>query len=233
MIDARLLPLQRRLLLAPARGLVARGVRADQITLAGFLVGVLSVAALASGHFGLALVLIGLNRIADGLDGAVARLVGPTDRGAFLDIALDFIFYALVPIGFALSDPAANALPAALLIAAFVGTGSSFLAFATVAAKRGMSAQAYPTKGIYYLGGLTEGAETIAIFAAMCLWPSQFPLLAYGFAFACTVTTLMRWHQGWVALGPQENTQDTVTAKSPRCPVTDSRKNEDSQCVSD
>jgi phosphatidylglycerophosphate synthase len=198
MIDARLAPLQRRLLTPPARGL-ARHISADQMTLAGFAVGLLAVPALAFGSFGLALALLALNRLADGLDGAMARLSGPTDRGAFLDIALDFVFYALFPLGFALADPATNALPAALLIASFVGTGSSFLAFAGIAAKRGLTAADYPAKGIYYLGGLTEGAETIAVFAAMCLYPAAFPILAYAFAAACALTTVMRWHQGWQA----------------------------------
>lgn len=202
MIDAVLLPVQRRLLMPPAAFLAARGVRADQVTIAGFLLGLAAVPVLALGAYGPALVLILLNRIADGLDGAVARITGPTDRGAFLDIALDFLFYALVPLGFALADPAANALPAAALIAAFVGTGSSFLAFATVAGQRGMRAPAYPAKGIFYLGGLTEGAETIAAFAAMCLWPALFPLLAWVFAAACAVTTLTRWAAGWRAFGP-------------------------------
>lgn len=202
MIDAALLPMQRRLLTPPAAFLAARGVRADQITIAGFVLGALAVPALATGAFSLALVLILGNRLADGLDGAVARIHGPTDRGAFLDIALDFLFYALVPIGFALADPAANALPAAVLIAAFVGTGSSFLAFAAVAGQRGQRAPAYPAKGIFYLGGLTEGAETIAAFAAMCLWPSAFPALALVFAAACAVTTASRWAAGWRAFGP-------------------------------
>jgi len=203
MIDAALLPLQRRVLSAPARRLAALGVSADQVTLAGFLFGVLSLPALAYGMYGTALVLICLNRVMDVLDGAVARQTDPTDRGAFLDIALDFIFYAMVPLGFALVDPERNALPAAVLIASFVGTGSSFLAFATVAAKRGLSANAYPSKGIYYLGGLTEGAETILLFVAMCLFPSLFPVLAYLFAADCALTTATRWHQGWVALAPK------------------------------
>lgn len=204
MIDAALIPIQRRVLAKPAQRLVAWGIHADQITLAGFMLGALALPALAYGFYGLALALIALNRALDGLDGVAARLTAPTDRGAFLDIALDFVFYALVPLGFALADPEANALPAAVLIAAFVGTGSSFLAFATIAAKRGLSAESYPTKGIYYLGGLTEGAETIAIFVAMCLFPAWFPVLAYAFAIACAVTTLTRWHQGWMALSSEK-----------------------------
>ncbi|HSG54707.1 MAG TPA: CDP-alcohol phosphatidyltransferase family protein [Paracoccaceae bacterium] len=201
MIDAFILPAQRRLLQPLAQALHRRRVTADRITLAGFDIGLLAVPALALGWFGLALALILLNRLADGLDGAVARMGAPTDRGAFLDIALDFVFYAVVPLGFALADPAANALAAAVLIAAFVGTGSSFLAFAVIAAKRGMRAEDYPTKGIFYLGGLTEGFETIALFVAMCLWPMLFGPLAYVCAAACALTTLTRWLQGWRAFG--------------------------------
>lgn len=99
MIDAALLPLQRRVLHPPARRLAALGVTADQITLAGFVIGALSLPALAFGLYGVALGLIALNRIMDGLYGTVARLTGPTDRGAFLDIALDFVFNVLVPLG--------------------------------------------------------------------------------------------------------------------------------------
>lgn len=203
MIDAMILPLQRSLLHPPAQRLAALGLRADQITIAGFMLGLCALPALAFGAHGAALVFILLNRLADGLDGAVARIVGATDRGAFLDTALDFLFYALVPLGFALSDPAANALPAAVLIASFVGTGSSFLAFAVIAARRGIVSHGYPAKGIYYLGGLTEGAETIAFFVAICLVPSAFPILALVFAAACAVTTLTRWHMGWRAFSDE------------------------------
>ncbi|WP_138469091.1 CDP-alcohol phosphatidyltransferase family protein [Poseidonocella sp. HB161398] len=199
MIDARILPLQRAALQPPAEWLAGRGIGADAISVAGFLLGLLAVPALACGAWTAALVLIAANRLMDGLDGAVARIHGPTDRGAFLDISLDFLFYALVPLGFALHDPAANALPAAVLIAAFTGTGSSFLAFAAIAARRGERSAAFPQKGLYYLGGLTEGAETIAVFLAMCLVPQAFPLLAWGFAAACAVTTILRWRMGWTA----------------------------------
>lgn len=197
MIDAALLPYVKRAIDRPARMLVARGISADQITLVGFCIGLLGVLALWSGQFWVALLCLALNRLADGLDGAVARLTRPTDRGAFLDIALDFMFYGLFPLGFALHDPAMNALPAAVLICSFIGTGSSFLAFSIIAEKRRLASREYPTKGIYYLGGLTEGTETIALFVAMCLVPAVFPWLAYGYAGLCAITTLTRWWAGW------------------------------------
>jgi phosphatidylglycerophosphate synthase len=198
MIDAHILPLQRAVLQPIAQSLARRGIRADAISLIGFAAGLGAFFSLCAGQNALALAFILSNRLLDGLDGAVARIVGPTDRGAFLDIALDMVFYALVPLGFAIQAPIENALPAAVLIAAFVGTGSSFLTFSIIAAKRGHKAAAYPTKGIYYAAGLAEGFETIVVFVAMALSPSHFAILAYGFAALCAVTTVIRWRQGWI-----------------------------------
>ena len=135
--------------------------------------------------------LIALNRIFDGLDGAVARHQGITDLGGYLDIVIDFIFYALVPLGFAIGNPEL-ALPAAVLICSFVGTGSSFLAFAILAQKSGISTEIRGKKSIYYLGGLTEGFETILVLVLMCIWPEYFTIFAYIFAALCWITTATR-----------------------------------------
>lgn len=197
MIDRAALAWMRPVLHALARRLVAWGVSADALTLAGFTLGLGAALAVSLGHFMLALALILANRLLDGLDGAVARLTQPTDRGAFLDIALDFVFYASVPLAFAVRDPVANALAAAALLAAFIGTGSSFLAFAVMAQRRGLDSAAYPHKGLYYLGGLTEGGETLLCFALMCLWPAQFALFAWVFAALCGLTLLTRLWAGW------------------------------------
>ena len=172
--------------------LVRRGWRADQVTWVGFALGLCAVPLIALGHTHWALLAMALNRLADGLDGSIARLTQPTDRGAFLDISLDFLFYASIPLAFALADPQANALAAAVLIYSFIGTASSFLAFAVLAAKRGLSSTAYPGKGFYYLGGLTESFETLLVFTLMCLVPGWFTYLAYGFAALCALTTVTR-----------------------------------------
>ncbi len=202
----RVLLVPTRAALAPLARLAAkRGIGADTLTFAGFAIGILTVPTIALGWFLAGLALILANRLLDGLDGAVARLTQPTDRGAFLDIALDFFFYATVPFAFALHDPGANALAAAFLILAFVGTGSSFLAFAVIAAKRGLAGTDYPGKGIYFLGGLTEGAETIAFFCLICLWPAAFAPLAVLFGIACCVTTGFRWYWGWKTFAEPAN----------------------------
>jgi phosphatidylglycerophosphate synthase len=180
--------------------LVRAGIGADAVTWAGFAAGASAALAIAWQQYGWGLALLLASRVADGLDGAVARLTEPTDRGAFLDIALDFLFYASIPLAFALADPAANALPAAVLLASFVGTASGFLAFAVMAERRQLSSADYPAKGLYYLGGLTEATETITCFALMCLWPQHFAWWAYGFAALCAVTIATRIVTGWSAL---------------------------------
>ena len=158
----------------------------------GFALGLGAAAAIAWRAYLLGLALLLLNRLCDGLDGAVARRRGVTDLGGFLDIVLDFLIYAAVPFAFALADPAANALPAAFLIFSFMGTGSSFLAYAIMAAKRGVSTELRGRKSLYYLGGLTEGTETIVAFVLACLWPAWFPLIAWIFGALCWLTTATR-----------------------------------------
>ena len=202
MLDRIALDLLRPGITRLAQGLARARVQADHVTLAGFAIGMAGAAAIVLHAFGLGLALLLVSRLFDGLDGALARITTATDRGAFLDISLDFIFYASVPLAFAMADPVANALPAAVLLAAFVGTASSFLAFAVLAAQRGLKSVVYPNKGIYYLGGLTEATETLACFALMCLWPAQFALWAYGFAALCLLTIATRLWGGWQALSP-------------------------------
>jgi phosphatidylglycerophosphate synthase len=191
MFDAKLRPLIDPPLNAAGRRLAALGISADVVTLTGMMLGLAAGAALADGGFALALALIIANRLLDGLDGAVARARGLTDFGGYLDIVADFIFYVSVPLGFALADPA-NALPAALLLASFTLTGISFLAFATLAAKRGIETAAHGRKSFFYNTGLAEGAETIAVFIAMCLWPDWFATIAYGYAVLCLLTVIQR-----------------------------------------
>jgi len=197
MLDKAVQQALRPLMARAAHGLVRLGIGADTITFTGFALGLAAAAAIAFQHFLPGLALLLLSRLMDGLDGAVARATQPTDRGGFLDITLDFLFYAAIPLAFAIANPAANALPAAVLLAAFIGTGSSFLAFAIVAEKRRLQSVAFPDKSFYFLGGLTEATETIAAFAAMCLWPGHFALIAYSFAALCAITIALRIVWGW------------------------------------
>lgn len=197
MLDRAVTALIKPLVTGLARGLQRAGVSANQLTLTGFSIGMLAAFLIANSDYLAGAAALFISRLCDALDGAVARLTRPTDAGAFLDIALDFLFYASIPLAFAVADPARNALPAAVLLAAFMGTGTSFLAFAVLAAQRGLSSTDYPDKSFYFLGGLTEATETLLFFAAMCLWPELFIELAYTFAALCAITTATRLWWGW------------------------------------
>lgn len=191
---------------ALANGLHRAGVRANTLTWLGWAVGMASAVAIALQAYTAGLVLLVLSRLLDGLDGAVARLGVPSDAGGFLDISLDFWFYAAIPLAFAWADPQANALPAAFLLAAFIGTGTSFLAYAVMREKQNkpvneptQQASSNPgvaLKSFYFLGGLTEATETLGFFIAMCLWPQHFATLAAVFALLCLITSATRIKSG-------------------------------------
>jgi phosphatidylglycerophosphate synthase len=178
------------------RRLADIGLTANAISVCGFLVGMSAAPLIAFGATEPALIAIIFNRIADGLDGAVARASTPTETGAFLDIVLDFIFYSAVIFAFALYSEA-NALAAAFLIFAFIGTGTTFLAFAIFAARYDLVTNHRGRKSIYYLGGLTEGTETVTCLILLCLFPAQFPIIAFGFGLLCWITTGTRIIDGY------------------------------------
>ena len=175
-----------------AATLGSQAVSANSVTIGGFVLGLFAMLSVVQHLYLSALVFLLLNRLADGLDGAIARARGVTDLGGFLDITLDFIFYSGLVFAFALSNPDANALAASFLVFSFVGTGCSFLAFAIMAERRGISTERRGRKSLYYLGGITEGTETILLLALFCIFPDWFPPLAWTFGVLCWITTAAR-----------------------------------------
>ncbi len=191
MFDAKIRPLIDPPLNALGRFTAGLGVSANMLTFAGLALGLGAAVAIGFGQVWLGIALIVANRLCDGLDGAVARWRGPTSLGGYFDIVADFAFYVSIPVGFGALDPA-NTLPALVLVASFVLTGVSFLAFAVIAAERGESTQAHGKKSFFYSTGLAEGTETIAVFIAMCLFPEHFAWIAYGYAALCVLTVFQR-----------------------------------------
>lgn len=192
MLDRHLRPLIDPPLDRLGRGLAGLGVGADVVTLVGLALGLAAAACIAVGWPLPALALILASRLADGLDGAVARASRPSDFGGFLDIVADFVFYAAIPLGFVLADPGANGLAGAALIAAFYVNAATFLGYGILAAKRGLNSAANGPKAWYHATGLLEGTETIALFVAFCLFPAAFVPLAWVFAALCLLTAGLR-----------------------------------------
>lgn len=173
-------------------GLAARGYSANSVTLIGLVLGLLAAFLIAIGAPMLALVPLLASRIADGLDGAVARATRKTDLGGYLDIAADFLFYGAIPLAFVLSDPSVNGAAGAFLLASFYFNGTSFLGYAILAEKHGHKTDAQGQKSLYYSNGLLEGTETILFFVILCVLPQFFIPLAWGFGALCFATAALR-----------------------------------------
>ena len=188
MFDAQIRPLIDPPLNRLGQGLARAGVGADMVTLVGLALGLLSASVIAVGAPGLALIPLLLSRVADGLDGAVARATRKTDFGGYLDITSDFLFYGAVPLAFVLANPSANGAAGAFLLTSFYINGASFLGYAILAEKRGMQTTKRGAKSLYFTGGLLEGFETISFFVALCLFPSYFAPLAWVFGALCFIT---------------------------------------------
>jgi phosphatidylglycerophosphate synthase len=177
------------------------GVTANAVTFASAAVGLAASGAVAFGYLWLALALLLVSRLGDGLDGAIARRTRPTDFGGYLDIVLDFLFYGAFPLGFVLLDPVANAVAGAVLILSFYVNGASFLAYATIAEKRKMESTARGKKSLFFTVGLAEATETILVFTAFCLFPAWFSALAYLFAALTFYTAVSRVTLAWRTFG--------------------------------
>jgi len=174
------------------RAIAQARISANTLTSLGWILGILAAVSIANQSYGLALVLILASRLADGLDGAVARATRLSDFGGYYDIVADFVFYAAIPMGFIWADPAANGIAGGALLMGFYITGASFLGFAIVAEKRDLSSSARGRKSWYHAGGLLEGTETISFFIVLVLFPAWFVPLSWVFAVLCVVTAVGR-----------------------------------------
>ena len=197
MSDAPMLDRFARQLIDPplnqrGKGLAAAGATANGVTLAGLGLGLVAAALIALGAPGWALLPLLASRIADGLDGAVARATQKTDFGGYLDIAADFLFYGAIPFAFVVADPVANGVAGAFLLMSFYVNGTSFLGYAILAEKHGHKTDAQGQKSLYYSNGILEGTETIAFFVLLCLIPQYFAPLAWAFGILCFATALLR-----------------------------------------
>ncbi len=174
------------------RVLAARGISANAVTLVGLVLGLVAAGLIAREASMLALVPLLASRLADGLDGAVARATQRTDFGGYLDITADFLFYGVIPMGFVWADPSVNGVAGAFLLTSFYFNGASFLGYAVLAEKQGLTTQSQGIKSLYYSNGILEGTETIIFFIALCLWPGQFATMAWIFGMLALATGILR-----------------------------------------
>lgn len=185
MFDAALRPRIAPVLDRMASAMDRPWITPDRLTGLNLLLGLAS-AGLAAGQWWLpALAAWLLCRLADGLDGPLARRrrrrSGEEDsgRGGFWDISADFVVYGATVVGVGIGATAAFGapwLPFVLVLFAYYINGAVFLAFSSIAEKTGR--QLDDGRSLSFLGGLAEQAETVVVHS---LW-LIFPELAWGIA---------------------------------------------------
>ena len=172
-------------------GLANRGVKANHLTAIGFAIGVGACVAIATGRWGIGLVLWLLNRAADGLDGPVARASGPTELGGFLDIVADFAIYGGLLVGFGFAGDELR-LPALVCFLAYYLNGTAFLAWSSLAERLKLGEGGDGRSLDFSTAGLTEGSETIAVMTLALAWRSQADVILWIWAGAVFITVLQR-----------------------------------------
>jgi phosphatidylglycerophosphate synthase len=161
---------------------VLRGVPPNFLTVFACLLGLGAAGAASQAMWGIGLALWLANRVVDGLDGAVARVAQrQSDFGGYLDILLDFVVYAAVPIGLVVGqmhqgapDAVELALDLALLEALFFVNACSWMYLAAVLEKRqaGATSRGELTT-ITMPPAIVAGFETIVFFSLFFLFPAH------------------------------------------------------------
>jgi phosphatidylglycerophosphate synthase len=168
-------------LLAPLAALL-RGVSPNVLTCLALLIGLGGALAAWRGAFIAGLALWILNRVVDGLDGAVARLAGThSDFGGYLDVMLDTVVYAAIPVGFALGARSTTVLTAALVLEAtfFVNTASWMYLAAVLEKRQAGAAVRGELTTITMPPALIAGTETVVLFSLFYLFPAHLSLLFF------------------------------------------------------
>ena len=164
----------------------------NHMTLIGFSFGVLMCFFIIIDQYLIAMIFLFLNRLSDGLDGAMARLQIPTPLGGYLDIVLDFLIYGGFVLSFGITEQN-NTFLSMILLFCYIGTGSTFLAKAAILPSlTNQNLNEEIPKSFHYAVGLVEGTETI-IFMFLCLlFPGLFIYLASIFILLCLITIVFR-----------------------------------------
>lgn len=165
-----------------------RGVPPLAVTAVGFAAGIAACVAVAADRWPLAILCWLLNRLADGLDGPLARATEPTDVGGFLDIMADFAVYGGIVVALGVAVPDARMAALAVFLAYYL-SGSAFLAWSSLAAARSRTGDG---RSLHFPGGLAEGTETIVAYVIILALPGRTAVLLWIWAAVVGVTALQR-----------------------------------------
>ena len=164
----------------------------NHMTLIGFSFGVLMCLSIIIDQYLMAIIFLFLNRLADGLDGTMARLQTPTPLVGYLDIVLDFLIYSGFVLSFGITEQN-NMLLSMVLLFCYIGTGSTFLAKAAILPSlTNQNLNEEIPKSFHYAVGLVEGTETIVFMVLCLLFPNLFIYFSFIFIILCLITIVFR-----------------------------------------
>lgn len=204
MFDARLRRCLADQLARGAKLIDVPWVTPNRLTAAGLATGLASAAAAAGTLWALALVLWLVSRAFDGLDGPLARRRAAgsgSPAGGFFDITADFVVYGTTVVGVALGasrQQVAPWWPFLLVLLAYYINGTAFLAFSSIAERTGRRID--DGRSLSFLGGLAEGAETIAVHSLWLLLPGWAGGIAIAWAGVVALSAGQRIIAGFAAL---------------------------------
>ncbi len=206
MLDSTARALLARPLDRAAAALDRSWVTPDRLTVTGLVLGLAGAAAAGAAWWGAALALWLASRVADGLDGPLARRrrsrgTGRTsgDAGGFLDITADFVVYGAFVLGVGVGT-AGPLLPFLAVLFAYYVNGSTFLAFSSIAERTGHRLD--DGRSLSFLGGLAEGTETIVVHSLWVLLPGVAGTVAWIWAGVVAVSAAHRIVTGYRILVP-------------------------------
>ena len=189
MIDKYLRPVKEKLLFPFAKR-IGKLLSPNQITVIAFLFGLMCIALIILKHPLVALSFWLINRIIDGLDGTVARISNKqTDWGGYIDIMLDFVIYAAIPICFTVSYGKGPLVYTALVVmlAVFYINSASWMYLSALLVKRDFHNKTGQLTSITMPAGLIEGTETIILYTIMFFYPGP---LAFEFFLISGLTLI-------------------------------------------
>ncbi len=149
-------------------------VSPSALTLIGLAFGIGSAVAASHQQWVLALAAFAMNRLLDGLDGAVARSRGQvSDVGAYLDMMTDAVVYVSIPLGLAIGHDRNEVWVAtAVLLGTFMINMISWSHLSALLERRGAGAATTgELTSVTMPPGLIEGTETVLAFGLFMIMP--------------------------------------------------------------
>lgn len=160
---------------APLARALGRGVSPMMVTVAAFLAGVAAGWAVLADANVLAMALWIINRALDGLDGTIARVQRTqSDLGGYVDIVLDFVVYALLPLAMIVAaGDRRTAMTGAFLLGTFFVNAASWMYLAAILERRDRGAAATgELTTVTMPPGIVAGTETFVFYSVFVAWPA-------------------------------------------------------------